>query len=123
MKETGIPKTKREPILTNELEKTSTQLKSTSIQLQLNFNTTYSQMLFLANPRKINLNEIGIKEVRLKRAINRRIILEISGRKSPSKALAVRFREILTKSKVKIIRPIKMAELRLTDLDESPLMM
>lgn len=80
-------------------------------------------MLFLANPRKINLNEIGIKEVRLKRAINRRIILEISGKKSPSKALAVRFREILTKSKVKIIRPIKMAELRLTDLDESPLMM
>lgn len=81
---------------------------------------TYAQVMQEAKQR-IKLAELGITEMRQKKAINGGLLLEISGadRATKADALAARMRESLAQMGVKIARPQKMGEARIMDLDES----
>ncbi|XP_049870366.1 uncharacterized protein LOC126369845 [Pectinophora gossypiella] len=70
---------------------------------------------------KIKLDEMGIGAVRFRRAVTGARILEVSGTSSIEKAdsLAQKLREALNEDVVRINRPTKMAEMRITGLDDS----
>ncbi|XP_045510330.1 actin cytoskeleton-regulatory complex protein pan1-like [Colias croceus] len=70
---------------------------------------------------KIDLAEIGISAVRFKRSATGARILEVPGAASSEQAdvLAVKLREVLDSEVVKVSRPVKSEELRITGLDDS----
>lgn len=71
---------------------------------------------------KIDLEGIGIKGVKIRRAITGALVYEIPGEKSHEMAdtLALRLKQTLSvKERVRVQRPMKMAELRLRGLDVS----
>lgn len=67
----------------------------------------------------INLRRLGIPSLRPRRALTRAIIYKVPGEQSNKKAdaLAAKLRSGLDSKEVKIARPVKMAELRLSSLD------
>ncbi|KOB76092.1 hypothetical protein OBRU01_06676 [Operophtera brumata] len=70
---------------------------------------------------RIKLADFGVDTVRTKRAITGGLILEVSGPDCSSKAdrLAERMSVALKDLGVRVVRPVKMGELRLKDLDDS----
>ncbi|CAK9815590.1 hypothetical protein ANTPLA_LOCUS8712 [Anthophora plagiata] len=81
---------------------------------------SYAQALASAR-EKINLAEVGITEVRPKRAVTGGLLLQIPGPEGAAKAdaLASKLKEALEGTGVKIARPCKRGELRVTGLDDS----
>ncbi|XP_072762584.1 uncharacterized protein [Anoplolepis gracilipes] len=71
--------------------------------------------------KNINLREMGIEHLRPKRTITGGLLLEIPGEKNTPKAdkLAGQLSKLLEGLGVKIFRPKKMAEIRLSGMDES----
>ncbi|XP_045534330.1 uncharacterized protein LOC123721075 [Papilio machaon] len=82
--------------------------------------TTYATVLAEAKSR-INLAELGIADVKFRRAATGARMLEVGGDAAPEKAdsLAAKLREVLGPEKVRIGRPVKCAEVRITGLDDS----
>ncbi|KOB72329.1 Gag-like protein, partial [Operophtera brumata] len=74
-----------------------------------------------AAKQRIKLSDVGVDTVRSKKAITGALIMEVSGPDCGPKAdaLAERMRVALADMGVRIVRPVKMAELRLKDLDDS----
>lgn len=71
---------------------------------------------------KINLEEIGVKALRAKRALTGALILEIPGPEGTEKAIALkgRLQEALKDMEgVRVARPVKMAEIRVKDIPET----
>ncbi|XP_011859459.1 PREDICTED: uncharacterized protein LOC105556953 [Vollenhovia emeryi] len=71
---------------------------------------------------KVNLEDIGIEEVRPRRGLTGALILEIPGENAHAKAetLVQKIREVVGNAEgVRVTRPVKMAELRIRDLDDS----
>jgi len=71
---------------------------------------------------RISLNEIGIREMRPRRARTGALLLEIPGADGPqlADALADQLRSVLAdKQGVTVIRPQKTAEIRVRDLEDS----
>ncbi|EFN66199.1 hypothetical protein EAG_13091, partial [Camponotus floridanus] len=79
---------------------------------------TYAQKLKEARD-KVNLEEIGIKDLRIRRAMTGGYVFEIYGEGRAGKAdqLATKLREEV--SEVKIARPYKTADIRVRNLDAS----
>lgn len=71
--------------------------------------------------REIKLSDLGIAEVRLRRAVTGALILEIAGDEGGRKAalLAERMADVLRGISVRISVPQKTAEMRVTGLDDS----
>lgn len=69
----------------------------------------------------IKISDLGIDNVRPKRAVTGGLILEIPGPEGAQKAdrLAVRMTEVLQGSGVKVARPVKHAEVRVSRLEDS----
>jgi len=81
----------------------------------------YSDIMKLARER-INIRSLGIEELRPRRARTGALLLEIPGANGPGKAdaLARELKEALAgKEGVAISRPIKTAEIRLKDVEDS----
>lgn len=70
---------------------------------------------------KIALNDLDIERVRPRRSVTGAMILEIPGPEAAPKAdkLAARITEVLAEKGVKVSRPVKTAELRITGMDDS----
>jgi len=68
----------------------------------------------------INLKELGINNLRMRRAANGGILIEISGSEGILKAdaLASRLREVIGENAV-VARPVVMADIRVSGFDES----
>jgi hypothetical protein len=68
----------------------------------------------------IDLRSLGIASLRPKRALTGAIIYEVPGEESQSKAdaLAEKLRRELSSDEVKVTRPVKTAELRISGLDD-----
>lgn len=81
---------------------------------------TYSEVMAAAKSR-IRLRDLGIDEVKAKRAVTGGIVLTISGPDNEAKAdvLATRMRSELSDLSVRIARPNKLAEIRIKDLDDA----
>lgn len=81
---------------------------------------TYAKILTEAKS-KIDLSELGIKALRFRRAATGARILEIPGVTSGEKAdcLAGKLKASLNEEDVRVARPTKCAELRISGLDES----
>ncbi|KAL0892598.1 hypothetical protein ABMA27_014327 [Loxostege sticticalis] len=71
--------------------------------------------------RRINISELGIEAVRFRRAVTGATIIEIPGATSNDKAdsLAARLKQIFEEGDVKISRPTKCSELRVSGLDDA----
>ncbi|XP_063532848.1 uncharacterized protein LOC134743387 [Cydia strobilella] len=80
---------------------------------------TYANVL--SEAKKVDLTSIGITKMRIKRAVTGGQVLEVPGTASDEKAdqLAKALAEKLGEQNVRISRPIKCAELRLSELDDS----
>ncbi|XP_045505573.1 uncharacterized protein LOC123701985 [Colias croceus] len=81
---------------------------------------TYAQIISEAKKR-IDLSSLGIESVRFKRAATGAAIIEIPGVANEEKAdlLANKFKDVLNETEVRITRPMKCAELRISGLDDS----
>ncbi|XP_026745488.1 uncharacterized protein LOC113506849, partial [Trichoplusia ni] len=81
---------------------------------------TYTELLEQAKQR-ISLQDLGISGVRPKTTVTGARMLEIPGASSGEKAdaLAEKLRATLNSVDVRISRPIRRAEIRLSDLDDS----
>ncbi|XP_045496924.1 uncharacterized protein LOC123695202 [Colias croceus] len=81
---------------------------------------TYASVM-AGSRQKINLTEIGVSALRFKRAATGARILEIPGTTSAKEAdaLATRLREVWDEDTIKVSRPVKCAEVRVTGLDDS----
>jgi hypothetical protein len=82
---------------------------------------SYAEVLRTAK-KKIELKSLGIEDLRPRRAITGALVLEIRGEGNGEKAdaLANKLREIMAdRDDVKISRPIKTVEIRLSGLDDS----
>ncbi|XP_063382995.1 uncharacterized protein LOC134669401 [Cydia fagiglandana] len=81
---------------------------------------TYANVLTEAKSR-VDLAGLGISALRIKRAITGGTVLEVPGTTSGDKAdqLARALAEKLGPEAVRVSRPVKCAELRLTELDDS----
>lgn len=69
---------------------------------------------------KVSLVDLGIQELKIRRAITGAMALEIAGENNASKAnrLVEELRAVFhDRPSVRIVRPIKMAELRVRDLE------
>lgn len=91
-----------------------------SITVPKEAKVTYAQVMETAK-QQIKLTELGITDIRPKKAINGGLLLEISGADSVTKAdaLAGRMKEAVAEMGAKISRPQKMGEARVMDLDDS----
>lgn len=71
--------------------------------------------------QKVDLTELGIEELGLRRAVTGGIILEIPGEGASDRAnlLAEEFRRMLDAGNVRVSRPMRCAELRIRGFDES----
>ncbi|XP_049885106.1 uncharacterized protein LOC126380047 [Pectinophora gossypiella] len=81
---------------------------------------TYASILSDARQR-VSLADLGIDNVRFRRAATGARLLEIGGEDSAAKAdsLAKKLREALSPEAVRVVRPVKCAEIRVTGLDDS----
>ncbi|XP_049871993.1 uncharacterized protein LOC126380845 [Pectinophora gossypiella] len=81
---------------------------------------SYAGVLAQARAR-IKLDELGIGAVRFRRAVTGARILEVTGSTSNEKAdsLAQKLREVLDEDVVRVNRPIRSAEMRISGLDDS----
>ncbi|XP_049869422.1 uncharacterized protein LOC126376367 [Pectinophora gossypiella] len=81
---------------------------------------TYASILSDAK-RRVSLADLGINNMRFRRAATGARLLEIGGEDSAAKAdsLAKKLREVLSPDAVKVVRPVKRAEIRVTGLDDS----
>ncbi|XP_049887094.1 uncharacterized protein LOC126381682, partial [Pectinophora gossypiella] len=81
---------------------------------------TYASILSDAK-RRVSLADLGISNMRFRRAATGARLLEIGGENSAAKAdsLAKKLREVLSPDAVKVVRPVKRAEIRVTGLDDS----
>lgn len=81
---------------------------------------TYAGLLAEAKG-KIDLSELGVESLRFKVAQTGGRILEVPGADGAAKAdrLAEQLRTILPSQEVRVSRPVKTAEIRLTGLDDS----
>lgn len=70
---------------------------------------------------KVRLEDLGISHVRPKIAATGAVILEIPGEQSAEKAdlLVIKLREALQEKGVRVSRPVKSVDMRVTGLDES----
>lgn len=70
---------------------------------------------------KVSLAELGIEYLRSKRAVNGSIVLEVSGTESAPRAdvLEERLSTALKDEPVKVARPVRRSELRVTGLDDA----
>jgi len=82
--------------------------------------TSMAEVLKIAK-EKIDLKEIGIDYLRPKRAITGALILEVPGEGSSPKAdnLAAKLSQVVGGLGVKVARPVKCTELRVTKLDDA----
>lgn len=72
--------------------------------------------------RTLKLKKIGIEDIRCRRSITAGMVIEVPGKESSGKAeaLADTLKEVFNSRKVvRVNRPVKMAELRIRDLDDS----
>lgn len=81
---------------------------------------SYAQVMQAAKA-KIRLSDLGIAEVKQKRAINGGLLLQVAGEECAGKAdaLAAKLHEAVADLGVKVARPTKHGEARVMDLDES----
>ncbi|XP_045509301.1 uncharacterized protein LOC123704856 [Colias croceus] len=81
---------------------------------------TYASVM-AGSRQKIDLAAIGVSALRFKRAATGARILEIPGTTSAKEAdaLAGRLREVWDEDTIKVSRPVKCAEVRVTGLDDS----
>ncbi|XP_045500076.1 uncharacterized protein LOC123697577 [Colias croceus] len=81
---------------------------------------TYASVM-AGSRQKIDLAAIGVSALRFKRAATGARILEIPGTTSAKEAdaLADRLREVWDEDTIRVSRPVKCAELRVTGLDDS----
>ncbi|XP_049870296.1 translation initiation factor IF-2-like [Pectinophora gossypiella] len=81
---------------------------------------TYASILSDAK-RRVSLADLGISNMRFRRAATGARLLEIGGENSAAKAdsLAKKLREVLSPDAVRVVRPVKRAEIRVTGLDDS----
>lgn len=70
---------------------------------------------------KIRLEDLGISDLRFRKAITGALVMEVQGEGRDEKAdnLAKNIKEVLADTEAVIARPVKTAELRVMDLDES----
>lgn len=80
----------------------------------------YAEVMAVAKKR-VDLSEIGIESVVVKRSITGGLLLEISGPNKEEKAaiLAAVFKPALSDKNLKVSQPTKSAELRVSGLDDS----
>ncbi|KPJ00920.1 hypothetical protein RR46_01399 [Papilio xuthus] len=81
---------------------------------------TYAAVLTQAKNR-IKLAELGIRDIKFRKAATGARMLEVGGEAASEKAdsLATKLREVLGPELVRVARPVKRAELRVTGLDDS----
>ncbi|KAL0852666.1 hypothetical protein ABMA27_012505 [Loxostege sticticalis] len=81
---------------------------------------TYEKAIAEAK-RRIDISELGIEAVRFRRAVTGATIIEVPGATSTDKAdsLAARLKQIFEEGDVKISRPTKCSELRVSGLDDA----
>lgn len=81
---------------------------------------TYAKVLAEAKT-KIQLQDLGIGALRFRRSVVGASVLEVPGASSGEKAdvLAEKLREALNSEEVRVSRPLKSAELRISELDDS----
>lgn len=79
-----------------------------------------AEVLRLAYER-VNLSELGIEYLRPERTANGSLVLEVPGTESAPRAdtLAERLTTALKKERLKVARPVRKTEIRLTDLDDA----
>ena len=82
--------------------------------------TTYTEVMRAARTR-IQLPDLGVETVEMKKAVTGGVLMNVSGPDGDAKAdrLAARLREVLTDFDVRIARPMKMGELRVSGLDDA----
>ncbi|XP_049869342.1 uncharacterized protein LOC126369092 [Pectinophora gossypiella] len=82
--------------------------------------TTYADVLRTAKA-KVNLQSLGITNLRIRKAVTGARVLELAGATSAEKAdtLAEKLRESMSGDVVKVSRPIKRADMRIVGLDDS----
>ncbi|XP_072949802.1 uncharacterized protein [Epargyreus clarus] len=83
-------------------------------------NVTYAEVMKTAKGQ-IKLPDLGIPELRQKRALNGGLLLEVAGEDSAEKAdaLAGKLQAVVAGMGVKVTRPTKQGEARVMDLDDS----
>ncbi|XP_072948772.1 uncharacterized protein [Epargyreus clarus] len=83
-------------------------------------NVTYAEVMKTAKGQ-IKLPDLGIVELRQKRALNGGLLLEVTGEDSAKKAdaLAGKLQVVVAEMGVKVARPTKQGEARVMDLDDS----
>ncbi|XP_072936966.1 uncharacterized protein [Epargyreus clarus] len=83
-------------------------------------NVTYAEVMKTAKGQ-IKLPDLGIVELRQKRALNGGLLLEVTGEDSAKKAdaLAGKLQAVVAEMGVKVARPTKQGEARVMDLDDS----
>lgn len=81
---------------------------------------TYAQVMTAAKSQ-IQLPDLGITEIRQKKALNGGLLLEVAGENCAEKAdaLAGKLHEVVAEMGVKVARPSKQGEARVMDLDDS----
>ncbi|KYN08307.1 hypothetical protein ALC62_00711, partial [Cyphomyrmex costatus] len=95
--------------------------RSAAVQITASDGASYADTLRLAKS-KINIGELGITEIKPRRAKTGALLLEISGPDNELKAdeLASKLEEVFQeKEDIRISRPTKSTELRLVGLDDS----
>ncbi|CAK9834518.1 hypothetical protein ANTRET_LOCUS11035 [Anthophora retusa] len=82
---------------------------------------TYGEAIRAARQKLDLPKEVGLEAVRYKRAVTGALLMQVPGPEGAAKAdtLAEKLREALEGTGVKITRPTKRAELRVTGLDDS----
>lgn len=110
----GLPKTETKP---PRIPKTA----AITVTVPVGSNTTYSAVM-AAVKQRVKLADIGVTNIRQKRAATGGIIIEVPGTDADPKAdkLADVMRNALSDfTDVRIARPMKTGEMRVMDLDES----
>lgn len=94
--------------------------RSVAICITCGPNSSYADTLKKARDN-IDINKLGIEYINAKRAITGGLIMELSGENLDNKAntLINKLKDIFNNTDVKIYRPSKKAELRLSGFDES----
>nr|XP_034183422.1 uncharacterized protein LOC117605804 [Osmia lignaria] len=81
---------------------------------------TYAEVMVTAR-ENVSLKTIGITEIRSLRAVTGGLVFEIPGeeRTEGAAALAGRLQEVFGGTEVRVSRPVKMGEIRISGLDDS----
>lgn len=103
---TQIPPRKRPP-------------RSSAVSIKVQEGTSYDEALRKVR-REMSLSDLGIDNIRIRRAANRSTLIEISGLDNANKAdaLAEKVQKIFG-NQAKITRPKKRADIRIINFDES----